>query len=464
MLQPIRSLLSYRLIRYLLSVSLLYLFGLVSYAQAAQVTVLNQAIATSHGSGAGGTPNISGFNIPAGKNRVLFIFAAFERDHCDLATDDCDKTNPYTGVGSDNYARPVTTVNQITARVAGPSATVDKMNALTIGGSPSGDLRFVSMETSLVDNTNTAIPNSTLFSVESYHIALMESEINTLLGGAGSGAVTITLPDANVPKSEGDDTILMAYVFNNVDQTDSGIVRSAVANANGLSGGTAGNYTLSAASLDAGQAPNDANDGFLVVGTSLAGLPTTNGGFNAMAGYTVLQTGVTTNSGGRFDNTDPTYVTSEPDGLSTSAQFKNGVTSNFTLQSAAASSLTVAGGWAAAFTLSADNADTSDAPSSYGSPSHTISGIRLGASVDADAAALASADALGDDTNGTDDENGVTMPTSLTASQTVSIPVSIQSASGRLNAWVDWNRDGDFLDAGEQIASDQSVATGTTNL
>lgn len=183
-----------------------------------------------------------------------------------------------------------------------------------------------------------------------------------------------------------------------------------------------------------------------------------------MAGYTVLQTGVTNNNGGRFDNTDPTYVTSEPDGLSTSAQFKNGVTSNFSLQSAAASNLTVAGGWAAAFTLSADNADTSDAPSSYGSPSHTISGIRLGASVDADDAALASADALGDDTNGTDDENGVTMPTSLTASQTVSIPVSIQSASGRLNAWVDWNRDGDFLDAGEQIASDQSVATGTTNL
>lgn len=59
----------------------------------------------------------------------------------------------------------------------------------------------------------------------------------------------------NAPKSDGDDSILMAYVFNNVEQTETGIVRSAVANANGLSGGTAGNYTLSAASLDAGQAP-----------------------------------------------------------------------------------------------------------------------------------------------------------------------------------------------------------------
>ncbi|SDZ85216.1 hypothetical protein SAMN05660964_00405 [Thiothrix caldifontis] len=441
---------------------LVTLLGLVIPAGAAQVNVLNSTSVTASGAGVTGMPSVSSFNIPAGKNRILFIFAAFERDHCDQAGDVCNLTNGGIGL-SDNFPRVAAANQQITARVIGSAGSIDKKNALTVGGIPSGDLRFSWMEGSLLNSSGVAIPNSTLFNADSYHIALYENEINALLGGASSGNVSISLPDVPNPKNAGDDALLMAFVFSNADQGDSGIVRSAVPQANGNGVGLAGNFTLSG-SFDAGQAPNDANDGLLVVGVSSLGQPVSAGGFLTMSGYAQVQSAVTNNSGGRYDNEEPTWVTTEPDGMSASAQFRNGIASSYTIQSAGASSLKPWGGWAPAFTVSSDNADASDAPASYGTPTHTISGVRLGASVDADAVILASSDALGDDSNGTDDENGVTMPASLTAGQTTSVPVNIQSASGRLSAWFDWNQDGDFLDAGEQVANDLSVAVGTTNL
>ena len=54
-------------------------------AHAAQVQHLNTQTATASGAGATGTPTIASFNIPSGKNRVLFIWPTFERDHCSNA-------------------------------------------------------------------------------------------------------------------------------------------------------------------------------------------------------------------------------------------------------------------------------------------------------------------------------------------------------------------------------------------
>ncbi|MBN8493491.1 MAG: hypothetical protein J0M00_18945, partial [Burkholderiales bacterium] len=51
-------------------------------AQAAQVQQLNTQSATASGAGATGIPTIASFNIPSGKNRALFVWASFERDHC----------------------------------------------------------------------------------------------------------------------------------------------------------------------------------------------------------------------------------------------------------------------------------------------------------------------------------------------------------------------------------------------
>ncbi len=447
--------------------SLIWLVMLLSVplsASAAQVSVLASTSQIATGAGLTGTPSLNNFTIPAGKNRQVLVIAGFERDHCDQASDVCNLTYVAgTGGLSDNFARPVSSVYQITARISGSGGTIDKKNALTIGGTPSGDLCFSFQENNLVDANAVQIPNSTLFSTESYHIALNETEINTLLGGSPSGTVSISLPDVLQPKSAGDDAILTAFVFSNVEQTDSGIVRSAVPQLVKSTTTIPGNYTLTASAFDPGQAPDDINDGLLVVGFSTIGQPSSLGGFLTMSGYTQLQSTVTNNSNGIYDNSEPQWTTVEPDGLSMSAQFHNGVASAFTLQSNADSSLSAWGGWAPAFTISSDNADTSDAPASYGTSTHTISGIRLGATVDADTSLLSSSDATGDDTNGSDDENGVTLPALFTAASTSSISVNVQNASGYLNAWFDWNQDGDFLDAGEQVLTDQTVTIGTNN-
>lgn len=92
--------------------------------------------------------------------------------------------------------------------------------------------------------------------------------------------------------------------------------------------------------------------------------------------------------------------------------------------------------------------DFGDAPASYGNPRHDIiAGFQLGATITAESGpynhATATADA-GDD--------GVTIGT-LRQTTTVTATITVAGAGGRLQAWFDWNRDGDFLDAGEQVAT-----------
>ncbi|HRJ52933.1 MAG TPA: SdrD B-like domain-containing protein [Candidatus Thiothrix moscowensis] len=114
--------------------------------------------------------------------------------------------------------------------------------------------------------------------------------------------------------------------------------------------------------------------------------------------------------------------------------------------------------------ISSASYDQSDAPATYGTPSHQIlTGFRLGAAVDADTAAMPNVSATGDDTTGVDDEDGVTLPT-LTQGQTASITATVAGAGGYLQGWIDWNGDGDFADAGEQVATNiQDNLVGDTN-
>ncbi|MEY4118891.1 MAG: hypothetical protein RLZZ116_2219, partial [Planctomycetota bacterium] len=437
-----------------------------SVAQAATVRILNSASTTASGSGSSGIPSLTSFNIPSGKNRVLFIWPAFERDHIS----DADVTAGYgvngntagTGLG-DNYPEPrvgtppaTTSNNQVTARVTGAGGTINRQNALTIGGTPSGDLRFLSISTS----PSGAPAGTAFFSVSSFHIVLFENDIATLLGGASSGTVSITLPDVSTPSNAGDDALFVAAVFENVEQTPTGFVRNATATAN-ASAGTPGNTSLTVAAYDAGQAPDEADDGKLVIGAS-----SDDSGFNTPAGHVALQSMSVTNSAGNYDTTNGN-VNNEPNGLTGGVYFRNGggtPSSLYTLQMAGAASTLAYGGVSGSFLLESDNADVGDAPLSYGNASHTISGIRLGASVDADGGLLNNGTSTGDDADNTDDENGVTMPSGWYQSVTVTVPVSIQSASGYLSAWVDWNGDGDFGDSGERVVNAQSVSSGTVNL
>ncbi|TXH65489.1 MAG: DUF11 domain-containing protein [Lysobacteraceae bacterium] len=441
--------------------------GWAPRAKAAQVQHLNTQTTTATGAGATGTPTIASFNIPSGKNRVLFIWATFERDHCSPADGSgglCNNGNTAgTGLG-DNWPEPrtgtppaTTTNNQITARVIGPGGTINKQNALVIGGTPSGDTRFINISTS----PNPSPAGTAFFSLSSFHIALFENEIDTLLGGAASGTVSIAFPDVNAPTNAGDDALLVASVYQNVEQTVNGFVRNATATAQ-VTTGTAGNYNLAPAAYDAGQAPNEADDGKLVMAAN-----TTTQGFTTPAGHTAL-TGplATANNNGTYD-TPNGNINNEPNGVSGGAFFRNGGAtpgSLYTVTSAAPATPLVYGGTNASFLLESDDADVADAPVSYGNPTHTIAGIRLGASVDADSGLLNNAIANGDDTNNTDDENGVTLTPLLPVGEITVVPVSIQNASGFLNAWFDWNADGDFADAGEQMVTNQAVAVGTVNL
>lgn len=95
---------------------------------------------------------------------------------------------------------------------------------------------------------------------------------------------------------------------------------------------------------------------------------------------------------------------------------------------------------------------------------HVIAGPRLGASVDGDVDGQPSLNAAGD---GADDD-GVTflsLPASLTDSTTGAVTVNLQNATnGFLDAWIDFNQDGDWNDNSEQIFNRQSLSAGDNAL
>jgi uncharacterized repeat protein (TIGR01451 family) len=103
---------------------------------------------------------------------------------------------------------------------------------------------------------------------------------------------------------------------------------------------------------------------------------------------------------------------------------------------------------------------------------HAIVDLQLGTSVDADADGQPSSDASGDDTDGNDDEDGVVVPV-LPPGGTVMVQVEVGTLGdapeggggpGSLNAWIDYDQDGDWDDAGEQAFQDVAMSTGTNLL
>jgi len=67
--------------------------------------------------------------------------------------------------------------------------------------------------------------------------------------------------------------------------------------------------------------------------------------------------------------------------------------------------------------------------------------------------------ARGDDNSGVDDEDGVVLPEAFLSGQAAEVQV-LASAEGFLNGWVDWNKDGDWDDPGEQVFQDTVLAGG----
>ncbi|MEM9937698.1 MAG: GEVED domain-containing protein [Pseudomonadota bacterium] len=108
--------------------------------------------------------------------------------------------------------------------------------------------------------------------------------------------------------------------------------------------------------------------------------------------------------------------------------------------------------------------DFSDAPASYGAPSHLIvPGISMGAvAPDAENTAAPSVTADGDDTTGVDDENAVTFP-ALTQGDSTTLNVAVSGSAGFLRGWIDWDGDNSF-ETSELIADDLQPIGGSVSI
>jgi len=87
----------------------------------------------------------------------------------------------------------------------------------------------------------------------------------------------------------------------------------------------------------------------------------------------------------------------------------------------------------------------------------------LGTLIDAETDGLQSTDALGDDNDNFDDEDGVTFMSCMVPGGTTEILLTA-SIDGFLNAWVDFNCDYDWDDSDEQILNDATLFAGTNTL
>lgn len=110
--------------------------------------------------------------------------------------------------------------------------------------------------------------------------------------------------------------------------------------------------------------------------------------------------------------------------------------------------------------------DFGDAPDSYrttlksdGARHIPVQGFTLGKTVDAEADGQPSPGASGDGT----DEDGVIITGTLNAGTTERMDV-VTSTKGVIDAWIDFNADGDFGDPGERIISGQAVPGGLFTL
>lgn len=93
-----------------------------------------------------------------------------------------------------------------------------------------------------------------------------------------------------------------------------------------------------------------------------------------------------------------------------------------------------------------------------------VPGMRLGALIDAEADGQPTPIADGDDINGVDDEDGVVFTTPLVPGAPATVVVTA-STPGMLDAWVDFNGDGDWADPGEQIfAASMPLVAGPNTL
>jgi hypothetical protein len=114
----------------------------------------------------------------------------------------------------------------------------------------------------------------------------------------------------------------------------------------------------------------------------------------------------------------------------------------------------------------AQTSDFGDHAGFSNASSTVVSSLKIGSTTDKESSATTNATATGDDVTGSDDEDGVTVPSSIVQGTSTSITVNVSNSTGStayLNAWIDFNQNGVLTDSGEQVAINKTVATGTSN-
>ncbi|WP_028773954.1 LruC domain-containing protein [Shewanella waksmanii] len=116
-----------------------------------------------------------------------------------------------------------------------------------------------------------------------------------------------------------------------------------------------------------------------------------------------------------------------------------------------------------------DNVDFGDAPDSYGTSMQSngarhsiVAGLNLGSSVDNEADAYV-APLSDDSSDGSNDDDGISMPTGFELGETAIVLVDVTGNDGYLNAWFDWNRNGEF-EASEQAILAEPVDNGSNTI
>ena len=101
---------------------------------------------------------------------------------------------------------------------------------------------------------------------------------------------------------------------------------------------------------------------------------------------------------------------------------------------------------------------------SNGARHQIVENMYMGSGVDGDPDGQPHSRAEGDDLiDGNDDEDGVTFTSDLYSGLPATIEVDV-SAPGYLNAWLDFNRNGDWGDSGDQIFTDEYLTPVTNTL
>ena len=120
--------------------------------------------------------------------------------------------------------------------------------------------------------------------------------------------------------------------------------------------------------------------------------------------------------------------------------------------------------------------DYGDAPAPYptliadgGAVHGILDGFALGSIVDSEIDGQPSGDADGDDLQTSDDEDGIRFNNDqpLVKGLDADIEITVTNGSnspGVVQGWIDYNADGDWNDAGEQVVIDQAIPEGTSTL